>query len=419
MNSAKNIMNQQKKEKEGKKKQVSGSGMQGSGSGNGGGFFTGQDLKPIILTVLCVAIVLVLCIGVGIQQFKPKIVAAVGSTKFTMNDMMYPIYEVESEHLPYNEMYQSYTGKSIWESDYQDPTGKLSGVTNSVGLKQQVIDSEVEYEILYQKASKENYVLTDEEKKEAEEQAEKALTGLSGLQKAQLNISKSKLVSRFEKRALADKYKESKQEELNQNVNEAEVTKDINKEDYRQYDIQYYYTTLTKTTDDGKVEAMTDAEKKELEKKIKKIAADAKKGSDFTKLSSEEDSDITFEENGNFTEKDGWSLVSDKDLKTVKKMKNGEVSEAILGETHYVVVKMINNNSDESYHKAYDSAVEEAQEKEYQTWYDKEQESYEVETTELWDDVVIGTVTTDIVTAEDLQNMAEDSSDAAGGSSAE
>ena len=56
----------------------------------------------------------------------------------------------------------------------------------------------------------------------------------------------------------------------------------------------------------------------------------------------------------------------------------------------------------------------------YSDWYDKEQEKYDVVVnTDVWTDVVIGTVTTDIVTAEDLEKMKGDSSDAAGGSSEE
>ena len=42
--------------------------------------------------------------------------------------------------------------------------------------------------------------------------------------------------------------------------------------------------------------------------------------------------------------------------------------------------------------------------------------SYKVsETTDVWDDVKIGTVTTDIVTAADLEKMNQDSSDATSG----
>ena len=97
-------------------------------------------------------------------------------------------------------------------------------------------------------------------------------------------------------------------------------------------------------------------------------------------------------------------------------MKNGTVSDVILDENYYVVVKMVDNNSEEAYKTACDDAIKAKQNSAYSDWYDKEQEKYDVVVnTDVWTDVVIGTVTTDIVTAEDLEKMKGDSSDAAGG----
>lgn len=418
MNSSKNILNQQKKDK-GARENVSPS-VPEKKLIKGGGFLAGRELKPVILTVLCVVLVLVLCIGVAIQQFKPKVVVTVGGNKLTLDDMMYPIYELESNYLPYDEWYQSMAGTSIWEASYQSEAGTMSGVSNSIGWKQEILNSEVQYEILYQKAVKAKYTITEDEKKKAEEDAKKALEGLSWLQKLQLNISKSKLTDLFEKRALADRFKKDQQEELNKDVDEAKAIADISEKDYRQYDIQYYYAPLTTTTEEGESKALTEDEKKELAKKMENIAAQAKTAEDFTTLIGEDESSITLEKEGKFTEKDGWSYVSDKNLKKIKKMENGAVSEAILDENYYVVVKMVNNNSEEAYKTACDDAVKAQQDAAYQTWYEKEQESYDVVlNTDVWTDVTIGTVTTDIVTAEDLEKMKGDSSDAAGGSSEE
>ena len=418
MNSSKNIMNQQKKDK-GAKEAVSPSVPEKTLK-KSGGFLAGRDLKPIILTVLCVVLVVVLCVGVAIQQFKPKVAVTVGGTKFTLDDMMYPISELESTYLPYNEWYQSMSGGTIWEADYQGEAGTMSGVSNSIGWKQEVLNAEVQYEILYQKAKEAKYELTEDEKKDAAEDAKEALEGLSWLQKMQLNISESKLTERFEKRALADRFKKDQQEELNKDVDEEKTIADISKEDYRQYDIQYYYAPLKISTEEGEAKELTSDEKKELEGKMKEIASQAKTAEDFTTLIGEDESSITLEKEGKFTEKDGWTYVSDKNLKKIKKMKNGTVSDVILDENYYVVVKMVDNNSEEAYKTACDDAIKAKQNSAYSDWYDKEQEKYDVVVnTDVWTDVVIGTVTTDIVTAEDLEKMKGDSSDAAGGSSEE
>ena len=94
-------------------------------------------------------------------------------------------------------------------------------------------------------------------------------------------------------------------------------------------------------------------------------------------------------------------------------MKNNEISEVFLDEEagYYVFVKMIDNNSTESYESACDSAIKEAQDAKYDEWYTALKDGYKIEINdEIWDTVVIGTVTTGIVTAEDLSAMNEEAS---------
>lgn len=415
MNSSKKIMNKQNSESAKAPSQAS--AAKGNKRLSDGGL---SDTKKIVIGAICVIIVLVLCIGVGIQQFQPKVVLKVNNTKLTMDDMMYPIYERESAYLPYNEMYQMYTGKSIWENNYMGSDRNItSTVTNAIGIKQEVIDTETEYEILYQEAKKAGYKLSADDKKDVQEEVSKALKGLSFTQKLRLNISKGKLTKRFERRKLADNYKDAETKELDKTVDEKAVVKDISKKDYREYKVQCYAFSSTTTDSDGNTKKLSDSEKSKLGKELQalyKKAADAK---DFSKLLKDDSkSDIKFSDTS-FTEKDGWSMVTDKKLlKQIKAMKKGEISEVIKDEkSGYVLfVKMVDNNSQDSYKKACDSAVESAQNDAYDKWYQGILENYKVSTnSDVWGDVTIGSVTTDIVTAADLEKMNKDSSDATSG----
>lgn len=380
---------------------------------------SGPGTKAIVLGVFCVLLVLVLCIGVGVQQFKPQLVLKINDTKFTMDNMLYPIYERESRYLPSNEIYEQIMGTSVWDTAYmgQDSTVD-SSLSNAEGLKQEIINAETEYEVLYQEAVKANYSLTDEEKKDAKEQADKALKGLSWSQKLQLAISKNKLTKRFEKRILADRYKEEKKKECDATVDKATAISSVSKTDLREYDIQYY--AFSKTDSDettGESVTLSDEEISKLEKELKELAKKAKKADDFTKLIAEgEQTDITYQD-GSFTEQDGWSqYLSEDNLKKIKAMKNNEISGVIKDETtgYYMFVKMINNNSTKSYDEACDEAFESAKITAYNTWLDGVKQNYTIKTYDsLWKDVTIGTVTTGIVTADDLAKMAEsDSSEA-------
>lgn len=431
MNSAKKVMNKQNRE-ESHSTVSAAKGSQQISTGVG-------DTKRIVIGAICIIIVLVLCIGVAIQQFKPKVVLTVNDTKYTLEDMMYPIYERESQYLPYNEMYQMYTGRTVWENTYMGSDRNVdSSAPNSVGLKQEIIDVETEYKVLYEEAKKVGYSLDDAEKKEVQEEVTSALKGLSFLQRMQLNISKRKLTTRFEQRKLSDKYKEDQVNTLNGNVDEKAATKDISKEDYRQYKLQYYAFATSSTNAEGKAEKISDDDMKKLEKQLKELHSKAADAKDFTKLLEDEKSDdtkasesteasgeeeeseedtpeITHNE-ASFTEKDGWAMVTTKKLLSqIKSMKKNEISDIIKDEkSGYVLfVKMIDNNSTESYDQACDSAIEEAQNSAYDTWYQEVLKNYTTKTNEdVWDDVEIGTMTTDIVTAEDLEKMNEDSSDA-------
>lgn len=411
MNSAKKIMNQQSDDK---KKSSRVSAAKGNSKLSDGGV---SDVKKIVIGAICILIVLVLCIGVGVQQLKPKVVLKVNNTKLTLDDMMYPIYERESTYLPMDAMYQMYTGSSVWDNSYMGSDRSVdASSSNSVGLKQEILNAETQYIILYDKAKEAGYTLTDEDNDEIKKKVSDALKGLSWGQRVKLNISKSKLTKRFEKRKLVDKYQADKMEELNATVDEEKAIKDISKEDYREYKIQYYAVSTNDTTDqDGKTKKLSAADKKKLLEKLEKVAKKAETAKDFTSLIDKDEEDVRYSDSS-FTEQDGWSMLSDKKLlKQVKSMKNNTVSEILKDEKSgfYVLVKMIDNNSSESYDKACDTAIDEAKNEVYDAWYQEILGGYTVETvSENWDEITIGTVTTDIVTAEDLQKMAEDSSDA-------
>ena len=409
MNASKKIMNQGKKEET-----ISTSSAPKTNSKvKLGGASDGPGMKTYVLGGFCVALIFILCIGVGIQQFKPSTVLKIDGEKITMDDMMYPIYERESKYLPSNEIYESYLGTSIWDAGYMGTDSTVdSNVTNAEGLKQEIINAETEYAVLYNEAVKAKYKLTKDEEKDARSQAKKAVKGLSFVQKLQLNISEKKLSKRFEKRILADRYKADQKKTTDATVNEKDAIKNVSKKDLRQYDVQYY-SFAKKSTDSstGTETKLTDKQIKEYTKKLNELAVKAKTAKDFTKLlGSEKESGVTYN-SGNFTEKEGWSTyLSDANLKKIKKMKNGEISGVITDSStgYTMLIKMVNNNSNKSYDSACDEAITSAKQTAYNEWLAKLEKKHQIKKYDsVWNDVKIGTVTTSIVTADDLSKMAE------------
>ena len=144
---------------------------------------------------------------------------------------------------------------------------------------------------------------------------------------------------------------------------------------------------------------------------MNELAVKAKTAKDFTKLlGSEKESGVTYN-SGNFTEKEGWSTyLSDANLKKIKKMKNGEISGVITDSStgYTMLIKMVNNNSNKSYDSACDEAITSAKQTAYNAWLAKLEKKHQIKKYDsVWNDVKIGTVTTSIVTADDLSKMAE------------
>lgn len=395
MNSSKNIMKGQ--------------------NGNRGGRSSdleASDRKKIFLGVICVVIAAVLCIGVGIQSFQPKTVLTVGSEKVSLSEMMYPIYEVESQYNMLNQYYEQY-GTSVWDMNYQGSDSNVSSSASMAdGLKQELVDREAQYIILSKEAEKAGVKLTSKEKKKAASDAADALVGLTMTQKAKLDISKRKLTKRFETRALSDKYGQQNRKKTDKTVDEDSVKKNVKKSDYKQYDVQYYYFSVNKTTKKGKTKKLS---QKKIDKRLSQL-----KEARYTAL--DESNDVKFKNiaknsglkkitynKASFTEKDGWSFVQTKSvLNKIKALDKGEVSEIYEDENagNYLFVKMKDNTSEKSYNEAVETALDNAKDTAYNNWYEGVAKNYSVKVNnKVWKDVTIGSTTTNIVTLQDLQKI--------------
>ena len=85
---------------------------------------------------------------------------------------------------------------------------------------------------------------------------------------------------------------------------------------------------------------------------------------------------------------------------------SGVITDSSTGYT--MLIKMVNNNSNKSYDSACDEAITSAKQTAYNEWLAKLEKKHQIKKYDsVWNDVKIGTVTTSIVTADDLSKMAE------------
>jgi foldase protein PrsA len=394
--------------------------------------------RNAIVAVFSVVLVFILA-GVLIDQFTSPTVIKVNDQKISEHGIMFPIYLKESQYEMYDAMYQQYYGSSIWSQTYQGSDLNVpQTATMAEGLKQEIQDELVSDIVLAKEAEKADIKLTSDEKKTADQNAANGLKGLSSSQKSKLYVSSSSAKKFFERQALANKYEDQKKDELKKKVDTDAVKAGINKDDYRQYDVEAYYVSFLsdddtdsdsadessddESSDDIKLQ-VDSAKKEELFDKLQAVLDKAKDSGKFEDLIDDNEEDIQYSSES-FTEKDGWSIITDdKILDKVKAMKNGDISDKILEDDeagNYVIVKMVNNNNDAAYNSEVDTEVTSKVNDQYNDWYEKLlKKSYKVKYNEKWwDGITMGQVTSAIVTPEQLTQMAQEASETSSGSDA-
>lgn len=356
-----------------------------------------ESKTPVFAIIVIAAVVLFLCVGVGVEQLKPQTVVTINGDKISLSDMSYRIWQAEQSGNSMEQFYQAYMNSSYWDAASQADATK----TNRDIIKAQVVAEEQEMQILYAEAKKadnaSDFDLTEDEEKDIDKEVKSILDKYTTVNRLRLGFSKSYLKKQMEMQKIADKYKESVIEGFD--IKEDEVTKDISKTEYREYDIDYYMVPLTEKDDNGDSKDVSADKKKELKKQMEDLQKKAKDAEDFTKLLEDSDTSGITHSSAQIVEKDGWTYLSDDQLKDVKKMKNDEISDIIEDkENKYLfLIKMTDNNSTEAYDSACEEAVQTEKDNKYKEYLESISADYTLEVNnDVWDDVVIGTVTTGV-----------------------
>lgn len=314
----------------------------------------------IVSAVLVVALVVAMLFD---QLYTPALIKVDGK-KYTIKDLAFYFYSIESNYESYDSMFGG--NGAYWDQVYDES----SGDTIRDAAKEEAVQSSIGMEILYNQAVSEGYTLTDEEKEnistEVDNLWEKQLTSSV---KRKNGFTKAKLTDVLSKMTLAERYRNDRIEELD--IDDEAIKAEINYEDYRQYNIQYLFIS-TKTKDaDGKEVDMTEEEKKAALDKITAVLDQAKTTEDWSTLVPEDETELTYNDDYNFTKSTG--SFSD-DLKTeIMAMDNGAVSDVLEDpDKGYYIVKMVNNNSSERYDTEVENAITKEENEQFNTYYENE-----------------------------------------------
>lgn len=333
-----------------KKKKEEPKRMQPANSG------VGITPKGVLFTIGAVLIIFC-CVFVGYDMFRERVILTVNDEKYTMSDMGYYVYQSESQAQFMQSLYAQY-----------DPSYNVWDIENVNAMMEETMDGAQKDLVLYMQAIASGYEATEEDKKTAEEQTASFMENLSTKQALIKGLSEKEVYEVILKQVVGKRYKADQIVALGLNYDD--ITKDIKKDDYKQYDFQYYYVSTTKTDEaTGENVAISEEEKKELMSRMETLAEQAKSAEDFKTLLSEEEKTIQFVETGKMIEKNGFDEKLDP---VIKKMKVDEISKVLETEDGYYLIKLVDNQSTESYDSAVADAKSKAEEEAFEEKYNSD-----------------------------------------------
>jgi foldase protein PrsA len=297
-----------------------------------------------------------------------KAVVKVDKEKITLPELMYYVHQAEEEGQIYEEMYQNFFQESYWDMEYEEEK------TFRQVAKEDAYENAIMYTIFEKEAIKAGYSLTDEEKEECSKEASEEYAAFTEKQRTALGLSEKEYIALKQKVMLGNKYYDALEESLE--VDEDKATSMILEEDYIQIDVEYLYAQ----------------NKEELAPYLERAVA----GEDFDTLA-EENPDIL--ESGALGFIEGDYALGETFEKEALKLSVGEITDKLVEEEDgWYIIKLVDDDSKESYEAACEEAIYQATNEAFQAAYEEIKSGYKItEYASDWDTLEIGDLTVEPV----------------------
>lgn len=321
---------------------------------------------------LCMALS-VLCTGCGGKKTQKSSVK-LDSGKMKADSV---VMAVGDEAVRYSEMMNyAYLLKRQYEGDFGT---NLWGYTleqdKTVGdeAKQEIINMVTQLKVIQSTAKKQDVTLSNDEKDEALQKAEKILESVSEEEKKTFFLTVQGMSQIYEENILANKMFY---------VSTDEADTQVSDEDAKQIDIQYFQI-MTKGTDRaGKQIDMDAATIAETKKRAAELQKEATKTRDFLGLA-KENSDASKQE---LVIGKGSNVLEKAAIDAALALKKGEISGLVEGELGFYVICCVNDNDEDATQIRKEEIIEERQNTMFTDKYNRWLNSCEVNISEdFWD----------------------------------
>ncbi len=363
-------------------------------------------MKVIIGVVAVLAVIMVAYIVW--ENHHPKYLVSINGEKSKIEDMMYDVYSAEDAYAYMSSFYSQLGYTNYWTMEVGE-----NGETVQEMAREECMDSYIEGNLLYLEAIANGYEINEDDKAEAEEAFEYIVETTQKDESLEeettesteetvevpeeiLGFTAEELRTILQERALGRRYKEDITAAYG--ITEADVIDTIDKEEFRQYDIEFFAISLDGEEDaDGGIVEVTGEEKEARYKKMEALLKETDK-EDWSKVIPTEETDEESTEVMPEYDTDGFieseSYFDDDVTKMIISMENGEVSDIVESDGEYFIIRMVNNNSTERYESEIQDAVDTLEEERFEEDYNAMYEKYEVKIYEGdWNKVQMGSIT--------------------------
>ncbi len=318
--------------------------------------------KIISSKVLAIASIVFVVILVGaliFDQLFESTLLTIDGKKYHLDDLSYYIYNTEYQYDYYDQMFGG-------NGSYWNMSSDESGTTMRDIAKQEAIDTAIYNEVLYNEAVSEGYALTDEEKTTVETNVTGMMETMSEGTIKNADFTKESLIESVGKTTLVARYRQDKIDALD--IDDEGITAGISKEEYRQYDIEYLFASKKTTDAQGNSIDKTVDDQEAALAALNTYYEKAKTTEDWSTLIPEDEKLVSYRSD-NFIQSD---TTFDDDFEAqIMAMENGTIGEVYETDNGYYVVKMVNNNSSESYDTAVKDAITTAENEGFNKLYDE------------------------------------------------
>jgi foldase protein PrsA len=343
---------------------------------------TKRIMSLLLVCLLAIGMTLTGCSKKNETTTSP-VVVTVGDKEIKLSEMMYYIYAVEATGASYDAAYQSYYGSSYWDMEYSE------GVTMREQTKKYVMDTAVMYEILYEKSLAAGNKMTDEEKTEAEANADQIMANITEEQLKVTGFTKEILTKVQEKLIVGEKYYNELAEGYD--INEDEIKAGMKAEDYKQYDTEYLFVPTSSFDANYQSVELTDEEKEAALTSMKDALEKVKAGEEFSEIAKANTTIQNSTVNFVYGDTNAETEYQDAAIKLDNDAYSNDIVETSLG---YYIIKMVNNNSTESYDAAVNEAVTAKQQEAFDADYENIKKEYTITVNDAeWDKIVMGQTT--------------------------